>query len=215
LAVISDGEYARLHAVTQTVPHWVGGWIWAPGTSNTFRRSVLKLVTIGKPNDKLIRAADSHLNYMCHALGGTALIDIPLVGYRQHGSNFFSTGETIGSLRRGTRAYRDRDDANSRATLETLLERVDFFEWVLIGRYWSSIDRLTRVGSDEIDAYFAHPDTISLFTRHIQKMRFIFDDGTLIRESGSGFPFFMLGRYSQTAWRLPRRSSCANSIGMK
>jgi hypothetical protein len=148
------------------------------------------MATIGKPNEKLIRATDAHINHMCHALGGTALIDIPLVGYRQHGNNFFSTSETIASLRRGTRDYGQRDRATSRATLETLLERVDFFEWVLIGRYWASIDRLTRAEPDEIRKYFAHPESIAMFSRHIQKMRSVFDDDTLMKEIRKRYSFF-------------------------
>ena len=86
LQTISDEGYLRLHEHTATPGLSRVGWLWAPGSSNVFRRSIMSRAIIDEPDGKLMRAADWHFNNVCHLLGGTALIDVPLSAYRHHGA---------------------------------------------------------------------------------------------------------------------------------
>ena len=57
---ISDEDYLRLHKNTAILwPTWKG-WLWAPGSSNVFRRSILNRGAVNGAGDKLLRSADGH-----------------------------------------------------------------------------------------------------------------------------------------------------------
>ena len=94
LSTISDVDYLQLARSTSTHVSW-GGWIWGPGTSNMYRRSILALVHQQPKDRTYFRAADSYLNPLCHVLGGTALIDRQLSAYRVHGANYFAARKSV------------------------------------------------------------------------------------------------------------------------
>lgn len=186
-STISDDTFARLHDQTRTLSPWTGGWIWAPGTSNMFRRSILNMVRFSGDTEKHMRSADGHFNHICHALAGTALIGIPLCGYRQHGANFFATHESILGLRAGSPRYAARRGIESRQTMEVLLDRPEFFSWILSGRYWQVIDQL--VSTRNRKGFFKHSASEAIFARHIEKMRAVFGDKEIIQEIRNRFRF--------------------------
>ena len=170
LSTISDVQYRLLGSQTSTRSPYKGGWFWAPGTSNMFRRTVLDMCRIKGHSNIFMRSSDSHFNHLCHAIGGTAIIDHHLAGYRQHGSNYFSKTETIAGVRQGSPNFAAISRDTTRETLECLLERTAFFNWILAGRYWAVIDQLPNVHPELLPGYFGENATKDLFTRHIQKI---------------------------------------------
>lgn len=200
VSTISEDGYARLDHNTVILPHSLGGWLWAPGTSNMFRRSILEMSVIKSGGPKFMRSADGHFNFLCHALAGTALIDIPLCGYRLHGANFFAARESVPALRQGTEKRAARSELNSRQTLEILLDRADFFAWILRGRYWTMIDQLTLASAQKLKMYYRAPGTVELFTRHVAKMRDVFGDKQTIQQLRRRFPVMV-------AWRILQKGA--------
>lgn len=170
LSTISADQYKLLNQQTTTRAPYKGSWFWAPGTSNMFRRTILDMCRIKSNSDIFMRAADSHFNHLCHAIGGTAIIDVTLAGYRQHGANYFSKMETIAGIRRGPPNYTYNSRKKTRETLECFMEKTPFFNWILPSRYWSVVDQLPNIRSEDLPSYFSEPEAKDLFTRHIQKI---------------------------------------------
>jgi glycosyltransferase involved in cell wall biosynthesis len=176
LETISDEDYLRLHKNTAVLwPTWKG-WLWAPGSSNVFRRSILNRTAVNGLGDKLLRSADGHFVPFCHALGGTALIDVPLCGYRHHGENYFAKGESVTTLRQGTRQYEEKSRVDSRQTLEVLLQNVDVFGWQLAERFWPTVDQLTRMPKEELRDYYSEPGVERIFTKHVASLLAFFGE---------------------------------------
>ncbi|MGA8258842.1 MAG: glycosyltransferase family 2 protein, partial [Arenicellales bacterium] len=136
LTTISDIDYLRLSDATRTFVH-VNVWIWGPGTSNMFRRSVLTLVHF-KPKDRTyFRAADNYLCPFCHALAGSALINKPLSAYRIHDNNYFTERESMRNVSKGRSEIAGRSKREALETLGILFARAEFFQEVLPGkRFW-------------------------------------------------------------------------------
>lgn len=167
LETISDEDYLRLHKHTAILwPSW-NGWLWAPGSSNVFRRSILSRAVVNGAGDKLLRSADGHFNPLCHALGGTALIDVPLCGYRHHGANYFAKAESVTGLRQGTRQYGEKSRVDSQQTVEVLLQNVEVLGWQLAERFWPTVDQLTRTPKDKLLEYYSDPGVEKIFTKHV------------------------------------------------
>lgn len=168
LQTISEEEYLRLHQHTATPGPSRVGWLWAPGSSNVFRRSIMNRAIIEVPDGKLMRAADWHFNNVCHLLGGTALIDVPLSAYRHHGANFFSRAESIAGVRQGTKEYDEKSRAGTYQTLELLLRDVEGFGWQLGNRYWPAVLQADRPTG--FQRYYRHRDIERIFTKHVNAL---------------------------------------------
>jgi hypothetical protein len=167
LSSISAAQYQLLGEQVKWRPGNKGGWCWAPGTANMFRKTVLNLCRIDGENAKRMRAADTHFNSLCHGIAGTGLIGIPLSGYRQHDCNYFSTSETLPGTRRGSREYASKDADNRRETIESVLVKAPRFSWLLARRFWPFIDQLQHMGEGPLQGYGDDPRMIEMFTRKI------------------------------------------------
>jgi hypothetical protein len=153
--------------------------------------------------DKLLRSADGHFNPLCHALGGTALIDVPLCGYRHHNANYFAKGESLSSLRQGTRQYEEKSRVDSRQTVEILLQSVEVFGWQLGDRFWPTVDQLTRMPKDRLRRYYREREVERIFTKHV---------GALVAFFGEKETFRMLrARYDVWAARRIFRQGLKNT----
>ena len=64
-------------------------WAWSPTSGNCYRRDALDLFIHATQLEKLPRSTDAFLISGISGLTGSVLIDIPLMGYRIHGSNAF------------------------------------------------------------------------------------------------------------------------------
>ena len=103
LSTVSNADYLELAKVTSTIGAGTP-WIWGPGSSNMFRRSILALVKRDRENRTDFRAANNYLQPFCHILGNSALMDVPLSACRVHGSNDFASGQTIADLKTAARS---------------------------------------------------------------------------------------------------------------
>jgi uncharacterized protein (TIGR01627 family) len=174
LAQISDPDYGRLSAAVSTVPATRDGWFWGPGTSNMYRRSILDLVRQKRRDPHYMRAVDSYLNPLCHALAGSTLIDLPLSAYRLHGSNDFAAHESVPGLRTGRAGSEALMEKERRETIEFVLARAEHFSGV-VGRvrFWSIIDQLTN---NPNPSYFAHPAIQTAFAENLPSLIAIFGE---------------------------------------
>ena len=65
LSTVSNADYLELAKATSTIGAGTP-WIWRPGSSNMFRRSVLALVKQDRKNRTDFRAADNYFQPFCH-----------------------------------------------------------------------------------------------------------------------------------------------------
>lgn len=152
LRTVPAADYSRLARSTSTVAAVAMPWFWAPGSSNMFRRSVLAVAQQQRKNRVYMRAADNYLNPLCHALGGTALIDVQLSAYRIHGSNYFAVRETVGVLRPGRADFNARVQQENRDLIQFLLERAWLLETLRGSRFWPLLRQLSNKLPTAIDS---------------------------------------------------------------
>ena len=69
--------------------------MWGPGSSTTYRRSVIELARYSRPRSDVDASSRNFLNPLCHAFGGSALIEQPLSAYRVHGANYYNERESL------------------------------------------------------------------------------------------------------------------------
>ncbi|MFN3746848.1 MAG: glycosyltransferase family 2 protein [Hyphomicrobiaceae bacterium] len=171
LPMISDEQYEAISELTGTIPREVAGWHWGPGTANMFRKSMLDLVKLGDGGQTIMRAADSHFNYMCHALAGSAVIDLPLSGYRVHGDNYFTRQETLDGLSKGTKEYAEKSRLDRLESAELLLRDAGMFGWLLGRYYWRILDQCAGAGRDGSRRIYRRREAQEIFSRNIETLR--------------------------------------------
>lgn len=64
-----------------------GGWHWSPNSSAMFRKSAIEMLLDYKRVEEWKICPDKFVFNFAQLIGGSALINIPLVGYRRHLSN--------------------------------------------------------------------------------------------------------------------------------
>lgn len=64
-----------------------GGWYWSPNSSAMFRKASIEIILNYKNTDAWRICPDKFLFNFAHLVGGSALINKPLIGYRRHNSN--------------------------------------------------------------------------------------------------------------------------------
>jgi glycosyltransferase involved in cell wall biosynthesis/predicted O-methyltransferase YrrM len=179
---ISDELFAQLSQLCVTVPRSLGGWRWGPGTSNMFRKSLLDLVKLGDGRTPYLRSADGYFNRVCHALGGSALIDTPISGYRIHTRNYFVNREGLRGLRKGTPEYAAKSISDSYESLEVFLQNADRFSWLLGDRYWSTIDQCADMSGGGTKKYYRTERGVALFMKYALKIRAAQEDNRFATE---------------------------------
>ena len=177
LSTVSAADYLRLTRSTSTFAAGVTSWIWGPGTSNMYRRSVLVLVQ--QEPRSYFRAADNYLCRLCHVIGGSALIDMRLSAYRLHDANYYSLRETVNKLKAGRvefglRAHRERRD-----TLEFLFHRAAFLKDTLQSRFWVVLQQMFE-GVHDRKQFFADPDMRRLFAENYARLTQLFGEEDLL-----------------------------------
>lgn len=174
LPTISPSQYRLLDANTASVPRWHTGWFWAPGSANMFRTSVLRLLRLDDGSNPRMTSADGYFNTICHAVAGSALIDMPLSGYRLHSSNYFATGESIEGIRGGTRDYNIKLEQFTYESVRFLIEQNERFDWLLGAEFWPVLDRVTRKNPDKLRDYFSNEIAVEMFRRNAPQLRSVF-----------------------------------------
>lgn len=64
-----------------------GGWHWSPNSSTMFRKASIELILNYKNIDAWRICPDKFLFNFAHLIGGSAIINKPLIGYRRHNDN--------------------------------------------------------------------------------------------------------------------------------
>ena len=64
-----------------------GGWHWSPNSSAMYRKASIELLLDYKNTDKWRICPDKFMMNYAHLIGGSAIINAPLIGYRRHSSN--------------------------------------------------------------------------------------------------------------------------------
>ncbi|MBN9551384.1 MAG: glycosyltransferase, partial [Alphaproteobacteria bacterium] len=187
LPTVSPSQYRLLDASTATIPRWQTGWLWAPGTANMFRASMLRLLRLDDGSKPWMTSADGYFNTVCHAVAGSALIDIPLSGYRLHSSNYFSLGESIEGVRAGTREYSARAQEFTYESVRLLIEGSDRFDWLLGPDFWPVVDRVTREDQAGLRDYFKNELAVEAFRRNASLLRSVFGDKRFGKEVTARF----------------------------
>ena len=65
----------------------IGGWHWSPNSSAMFRKASIELMLNYKNTDAWRICPDKFLFNFAHLIGGSAIINKPLIGYRRHNNN--------------------------------------------------------------------------------------------------------------------------------
>ncbi|HEY8267836.1 MAG TPA: glycosyltransferase family A protein [Xanthobacteraceae bacterium] len=200
LSAISDADYARLSDATFIVPNWKTQWVWAPGTSNFFRKSALN---VALPDTSRIFGHAGWENYFCtivHILSGSALISQHLSAYRYHGKNAFSMAPRLNAVRT-YRNFAARRSATQRLhALCTLLSRAGEFNWILSGnRFWPTLDLLAGIESTTPRKYFSSGEVQEIFAEYMKALVDAFGERVVFENLRK-----RMGRVS--TWRLARET---------
>ncbi|MGE0846589.1 MAG: glycosyltransferase [Flavobacteriaceae bacterium] len=177
---VSDADYVRLAGATQsfTGPR---GWIWGAGTSNMYRRSIVNMVHFEPPDGVCFRAVDGHLCTFAHAIGGTALIDLPLSAYRIHDANDFALRESIGGLSPGRSKVPERVVGEGLKSLGILFERAELFGRLLPGeRFWRAADQVGAAARNERGKFTPSADGAQPFSEHFETLVSVFGEKVAI-----------------------------------
>lgn len=143
---ISDEQFGRLSSHVTAIPPRQSGWFWSPGSANMYRRSVIEMVWQSRTPEVYLRAADAYLNPLCHALGGSALIDVPLSLYRIHDKNYCALWETLPGVNSSRPEFRDKSPQLTEETIDFMLSDSKRFQ-SLVGheRFWEIMDQLSLI----------------------------------------------------------------------
>lgn len=76
-----------------------GGWYWNPNSSAMFRKSAIDLILDYKTPENWRICPDKFLFNFAHLVGGSAIIDKPLVAYRRHEKNAGASNTICGNTR--------------------------------------------------------------------------------------------------------------------
>jgi glycosyltransferase involved in cell wall biosynthesis/predicted O-methyltransferase YrrM len=174
LPSVSSSQYRLLAANTASIPSWRTGWPWAPGTASMFHASLLRLVRLSGGGKPLLQPADGYFNRICHALAGSALVELPLSGRRLHSSNDFAVGDSIEGLRGGAREVVGESHDFSNEILNFLLAESDRFGRLLNTDFWSVLNQITSESRDPDRSYFSDPRAVEIFIRHAPKLVSVF-----------------------------------------
>ncbi|MBZ9766684.1 glycosyltransferase [Mesorhizobium sp. CA6] len=207
LPTVSPSQYRLLDASTATIPRAHVGWFWAPGSANMFRTSVLHLLRLDDGSKPWMTSADGYFNTICHAVAGSALIDMPLSGYRLHSSNYFATGESVEGIRSGTREYAAKLQKFTYESVKYLIEGSERFDWLSGGEFWPVVDRVTRENPDRLRDYFSDEIAVEIFERNAPQLRSVFGARRFSRE--------VLARFSGAQARSILRAGFGGRIPMR
>lgn len=169
LSTISDESYRVLQDAMAVLQQHCAGWLWAPGSANVMRRSIIELCRRDDDDRRFMRPADNYFLPLCHMFSGTAVIDVPLSGYRLHGKNYFSVRESIGGLTSGTPEYWARNNRDWLENIETVLQHAERNAFLLGSQFWRSLDALAM--APDLLGFYRDRGCVELFTRYATVLR--------------------------------------------
>ncbi len=182
LATVSDADYLSLSSVTAMVPHFRTQWVWAPGTANVYRRSVLERVL---PEVRLTRpyySCDSYFIRLLHLSTGSAIINRQLSMYRNHDRNMHSAGPQLQATSWMRESRAEVVVREHLLVLQTYLCRADDFNRMLAGeRYWSTLDLLCYIENASPREYLGRPAAREILAAAFPGLEAVFGLTTVVR----------------------------------
>jgi glycosyltransferase involved in cell wall biosynthesis len=182
LATISDADYLSLSNATAMVPHFHTRWVWAPGTANVYRKSVLERVLPQVGLTKPYYSCDSYFIRLLHLSTGSVIINRQLSMYRNHDRNMHSAGPQLQATS-WIREERAKVIAKDRLlVLQTYLCRPDDFNRMLAGdRYWSTLDLLCYIENASPREYLGSPAAREILVAAFPGLEAVFGLKTVVR----------------------------------
>jgi glycosyltransferase involved in cell wall biosynthesis/predicted O-methyltransferase YrrM len=187
LPQISDAVYAHLHDSSRTLSYDCGTWIWSPGTSNMIRTTAARL--FDRDDSGFIRSSDTYFLPLCHAVGGTTIIDVPLSAYRIHGSNDFSTSESMWGFNAGAAKHVAEHFPNSFQNLEVFFSNLELHAVRLGPRFWKSLENVHFGSSNK-----RTPGYFELFLHNAEPLRRVTGDRNFFENIRIRFDFLQAAR---------------------
>jgi len=113
-------------------PHYIHqpNWAWSTTSAMMFRKDVLDLIKTDNTQPFRV-CADYYIAHFSNLLGGSMLLDIPMVNYRKHGDNNFAKNKIIGGPKpNGHLKYHNHPEHEllQKEILTQLLKRREEFE---------------------------------------------------------------------------------------
>jgi hypothetical protein len=171
LSTICDQDYRALRTRVVMSPHWNTNWVWAPGTSNVYRKA---LIDMTRPNAKALNGhvgCDSHFNPFIHILAGSAVIFQPLSMYRYHERNTYALSPPLPGVPIPARYGEAHERGLRRIVLRTLTAGAERFTKILAGdRFWETINLLPGLEGNCVDDYFADPNVQTVFVETFDEL---------------------------------------------
>ena len=181
LTVVSNREFDRLSKASSYLPWNARGWLWGPGTSNMYRRSLMELARPALPNDVWLGGVDAYFNSFVHVLTGTGIIDQQLSAYRIHGANDYSLRPMVTIIRSGSEESDARAIEVRQLLCRTLLERCRQVDFVLNGdRFWTALDVIPCCFGRELAAF--HARLADAFAANFPALCAVFGEKRVIME---------------------------------
>jgi glycosyltransferase involved in cell wall biosynthesis len=141
LPMLTADERRQLAEACHTFDWNQRQWLWAPGTSNMYRRSMINFLLPHGFDGPLGGGVDCFLNYFGHALTGSCVIDIPLSAYRIHGSNDHSRRPCLSGVYTGLPRNILVDNEISTRVGGMLLQRAESIGFAVgAERFWQMLD---------------------------------------------------------------------------
>lgn len=177
---ISERQFDRLSTHVCTLSFLNAGWFWAPGSANMYRASALRVIQQIRQPEAYMRAADAYLNPFCHALGGSALLDMPLSFYRIHDSNYYSIHETLLGMRSGRPEFELKKHQLAQETVEFIFANSGRFHAILgAQRFWGLLEQVSMsISGSKLSGLSGF---LTAFTNNLPILRQTFSDDELAR----------------------------------
>lgn len=184
LSELSGAQFEQLQQSMTIIEPTQGGWPWSPGTANMFRRIVLELARPRLPDESLFGlSTDGHFCMLAHALGGSALIDIPLSAYRQHGANFFAGSSAISGLWQPSGPAAHYFALRRREALRVLVGQAEHLAPRMGSpRFWSSLAHLLEINGSSPRQDFEISETRSVISDNLDRLFALFGKWRTLRK---------------------------------
>lgn len=171
LSEVDGAAYLELDRAMAVHSASEGGWKWAPGTANMFRKFILDMARPSPQHENVGLAADGHFCRLAHVLGGSATIALPLSAYRLHGENFFAAHVAVEGLLDVTRPAEKHFALRRREAMRVLVEHADTLgNRMGHQRFWSAIVQVMETNGASAWDDFNSAETQAVMAENLPRL---------------------------------------------
>lgn len=187
---ISASAYDILKESVRFYRPITNGWLWMPGTSNVYRRSILDIVKpkAGSEQSQVL-SVDGYFCYACHWIAGSSVIDKPYSAYRIHGQNFYASMPSITGVRKAGGPAVARLPLRRRYTLDTILQNAANIEASVGAKtFWRIVDQAIFNLRNPLTVELRDKEFINVFVANMSGLLRTFGKGPTLRELSVRLP---------------------------